>query len=81
MMTTLSFQNFVTLLEIFSTVGKVSKLSALRLSEDQVVITHNERAASGGTTLWCEVNQVFVFPIYYMHLCYSYYIIYFHALI
>jgi len=43
--------------KIFSTVGKVSKLSTLRLTENQVVITHNERAVSGGTTMWCEVKQ------------------------
>ena len=51
-------------LKIFTTVGKIAKLSTLRLSETQVVLTHNERAASGGTAMWCEVNQADFFDEY-----------------
>ncbi|XP_065666566.1 checkpoint protein HUS1 isoform X4 [Hydra vulgaris] len=50
--------------KVLSTVSKISKTCTLKLSEDQVVLTQNEKAINGGTSFWCEMNQVDYFDEY-----------------
>uniref|UniRef100_T2MIV2 Checkpoint protein n=1 Tax=Hydra vulgaris TaxID=6087 RepID=T2MIV2_HYDVU len=50
--------------KVLSTVSKISKTCTLRLSQDQVVLTQNEKAVNGGTSFWCEMNQVDYFDEY-----------------
>jgi len=45
-------------LEVLAAVSKINKTCTLILSEQQLVFTQNERATSGGVSMWCELKQV-----------------------
>jgi len=50
--------------KVLTTISKISKSCALRLTPNQVILTLSERVVTGGTSLWCELNQADFFDEY-----------------
>lgn len=44
-------------IKILTAVGKITKTCALRLTPTQLILTMTDKVISGGTSLWCELNQ------------------------
>lgn len=52
------------LTKVLSVICKITKTSALILSETQLVFIQNERASGGGASMWCQLNQADFFDDY-----------------
>ena len=54
-------------LEVISTVSKLSKTCALRLTKDKLFFILTERLISGGISLWCELSRVRFSGLHVLH--------------